>query len=198
MSQIILPYDKQFFDEYGVYIKPVNYPISSRKLDSLRKIAYMQKYFQCNPVKFIDIMFNIELLDFQALLVERSWFTKNVLAVCSRGAGKSTIIDLQLMAKGMLFSNYWAYIASGSGSQAQDTFMTLQRLANDAIETFEGSTGKVFKNELVTNQASGDGFTHNPNGFAYSLYDGSSCLTLNSNIDRKRGEVLCIFHNYID
>lgn len=85
MSQMILPYDKEFFDEYGVYIKPVNYPLSSKKIDSLRQIARMQKYFQCNPVKFIDIMFNIELLDFQALLVERSWFTKNVLAVCSRG-----------------------------------------------------------------------------------------------------------------
>jgi hypothetical protein len=40
------------------------------------------------------------------------------------------------MAKGMLFSNYWAYIASGSGSQAQDTFTTLEKLANDSIETF--------------------------------------------------------------
>lgn len=190
MSQIILPYDKQFFNEYGVFIKPVNYPMSSRKLDSLRKIAYMQKYFQCNPVKFIDIMFNIQLLDFQALLVQRSWFTKNVLAVCSRGAGKSTVIDLQLMAKGMLFSNYWAYIASGSGSQAQDTFTTLEKLANDSIETFQGSTGKIFKNELVTNNTSGDGFIHNPNGFTYSLYDGSSVTSLNANIDRKRGFVL--------
>lgn len=92
MSQIILPYDKQFFNEYGVFIKPVNYPMSSRKLDSLRKIAYMQKFFQCNPVKFIDIMFGIELLDFQALLVERSWFTKNVLAVCSRGKNQEQFI----------------------------------------------------------------------------------------------------------
>lgn len=187
MSQIVLPYDKQFFNEYGVYIKPVDYPLSSKKIDSLRNIAYMQKFFQCNPVKFIDIMFNIELLDFQALLIERSWFCKNTLAVMSRGAGKSTVIDLQLMAKGMLFSNYWAYLASGSGDQAEQTFLTLERLANDNIETFQGSTGKIFKNEVVVNAANGDGFSHNPNGFIYRLYDGSFTQTLNSNIDKKRG-----------
>lgn len=188
MSQIMLPYDKQFFDQYGVYIKPVNYPLSSKKIDTLKNIAYIQKYFQCNPVKFIDFMFNIELLDFQALLVERSWFCKNVLAVMSRGAGKSTIIDLQLMAKDMLFSNYWAYIASGSGDQAEQTFLTLERLANDSIDTFQGSTGKIFKNELVQKAATGDGFSHNPNGFTYELYNGSFTQTLNSNIDKKRGK----------
>ena len=93
------------------------------------------------------------------------------------------------MAKGMLFSNYWAYIASGSGSQAQDTVTTLEKLANDSIETFQGSTGKIFKNELVTNNTS-DGFIHNPNGFTYSLYDGSSVTSLNANIDRKRGRLV--------
>lgn len=94
------------------------------------------------------------------------------------------------MSKGMLFSNYWSYIASGSGSQAEDTFMTLERLANDSIENFQGSTGKVFKNQVVKNAANGDGFSHNPNGFMYTLYDGSFVQTLNSNIDKRRGRVL--------
>lgn len=87
------------------------------------------------------------------------------------------------MAKDMLFSNYWAYIASGSSSQSEDTFMTLEKLANDSIETFQGSTGKIFKNELVKNASNGDGFSHNPNGFIYKLYNGSFTQTLNSNID---------------
>lgn len=73
---------------------------------------------------------------------------------------KSTVIDLGLMAKGMLFTNYWAYIASGTGSQAETTFNTLERLANDNIETFSGSTGKIFKNEIEIKNASGDGFSH--------------------------------------
>lgn len=187
MSQIILPYDKDFFDEYQVFIKPTAYTLSNKKIESLINIANMQRYFQCNPVKFIDIMFNIELLDFQALMVERSWLCPNVLCVCTRGAGKTTVIDLELMAKGMLNCNYWAYIASGTGDQAQQTFNVLEKLANDNIDTFAGSTGKIFKNELEIKNATGDGFSHNPSGFTYRLYNGSDVTTLNSNLDAHRG-----------
>ena len=192
MSQIILPtndivYDKDFYMDYGLFVKPIDYPLSTRKIESLLAIAEMQKYFQCNPVKFIDIMFNIELLDGQALMVMRSWSCPNVLDVCTRGYGKSTVIDLELMSKDMLFCNYWAYIASGSGSQAEQTFSTLEKLANDNIDTFAGSTGKIFKDEIKIKNAAGDGFSHSSNGFNYELYNGSQTTTLNSNIDRKRG-----------
>ena len=190
MSRLILPndiYDKDFYQDYGIFVKPIDYPLSTRKIESLLAISEMQKYFQCNPVRFIDIMFNIELLDAQSLMVMRSWDCPNVLAVCTRGFGKSTVIDLELMSKDMLFCNYWAYIASGSGSQAEQTFTTLEKLANDNIDTFSGSTGKIFKDEIRIKNASGDGFSHSSNGFNYELYNGSQTVTLNSNIDRKRG-----------
>lgn len=338
MSQILIPYcdvpleyDKDFYHDYGIFVKPIDYPLSSRKIESLLEIAEMQKFFQCNPVKFIDIMFNIELLDMQALAVQKTWICPNSLLVCTRGFGKalaldtriptingsrkisdikvgdyvydeerrltrvtntseifvghrcfrivfedgevitadedhlwricsdndiyfdqntrwiheniskcnlyvptaknsgwssykkkilyvnetdsvptkclmvdspnhlflcgnrdtvthnSTVIDLELMSKGMLFNNYWCYIASGSGSQAENTFNTLEKLANDNIDTFAGSTGRVFKNEVEIKNAAGDGFSHSSNGFNYSLYNGSMTATLNSNIDAKRG-----------
>ena len=195
MSQIILPYnddfsldyDKDFYSDYGIFVKPIIYPMSTRKIESLLEIAKMQKYFQCNPVRFIDLMFNIELLDSQALAVQKTWICPNSLLVCTRGWGKSTVIDLSIMSKGMCFNNNWTYIASGSGSQAEQTFTTLERLANDNIDTFTGSTGKVFKNEIEIKNAAGDGFSHSSNGFNYSLYNGAMTQTLNSNIDAKRG-----------
>lgn len=198
MSQIILPsnydlsYDKDFYKDYGIFVKPIDYPMSTRKIESLMAIAEMQKYFQCNPVRFIDTMFNIELLDGQALMIMRSWACPNVLNVCTRGYGKSTVIDLELMSKDMLFCNYWAYIASGSGSQAEQTFTTLEKIANDNIDTFSGSTGKIFKDEVKIKNAAGDGFSHSSNGFNYELYNGSQTTTLNSNIDRKRGRFFII------
>ena len=100
----------------------------------------------------------------------------------------STIIDIMIMAKDMLFNNYWTYIASGSGSQAEETFTTLERLANDNIDTMLGSTGYIFKQEIEIKNAAGDGFSHSSNGFSYSLYNGAFTQTLNSNIDRKRGK----------
>lgn len=80
--------------------------------------------------------------------MQRSWNCPNVLVVATRGLGKSTVIDLILMSKGMLFNNFWSYIASGSGGQAEQTFTTLERLANDNIDEMVGSTGYIFKNEV--------------------------------------------------
>jgi len=186
-SQELLNYDKDVYDQYGIYVKPHGYSISSRKIDSYIQIANIQKYLQCNPVRAIDLFFNIELLDGQSLLVERSWICPNVLAVCTRGYGKSTVIDLEIMAKDMCFCNVWTYIASGTGGQAEQTFTTLERLANDSIDTFYGSTGSIFKNEIEIKSAAGDGFSHSSNGFSYSCYNGAMTKTLNSNIDAKRG-----------
>lgn len=191
-----LPYDKDFYKDYGVFVKPIDYPLSSRKVEALTAIAEMQHYFQCNPLRWIDIMYNVELIDSQALAIQRTWNCPNALILATRGWGKSTVISLETMAKDSLFCNYWSYIASGTGSQAENTFMTLEKLANDNIETFSGSTGKVFKNEVVIKSANGDGFSHNPNGFNYTLYNGSSTVTLNSNIDAKRGKFLTKMYLY--
>ena len=40
-----LPYDKDFYKDYGIYVKPIDYPLSTRKIESLIEIANMQKYF---------------------------------------------------------------------------------------------------------------------------------------------------------
>lgn len=177
-----------FDDEYTVYVKPGSYAMSTRKLESLIYIAKIQKYYQCNPVRFIDDFFNIELLDAQAYVVQRTWNCPNVLVLASRGFGKSTVIDLILMSKDMLFCNVWSYIASGSGSQAEETFTKLEQIANDNIDEMRGSTGYIFKQEVEINNAAGDGFSHGSNGFKYTLYNGSFTQTLNSNIDKKRGK----------
>ena len=177
-----------FNDDSVIYVKPGVYAMSTRKLESLLYIARLQKYYQCNPVRFIDDFFNIELLDAQAYVVQRTWNCPNVLVLASRGFGKSTVIDLILMSKDMLFCNVWSYIASGSGSQAEETFTKLEQIANDNIDEMKGSTGYIFKHEVEINNAAGDGFSHGSNGFKYSLYNGSFTQTLNSNIDRKRGK----------
>ena len=161
-----------------IYVRQGVFAMSQRKIERLIRIAEIQKYYQCNPVKFINDFFNIELLDAQAWVIQRSWTCPNVLLVCTRGFGKSTIIDIMIMAKDMLFNNYWTYIASGSGSQAEETFTTLERLANDNIDTMLGSTGYIFKQEVEIKNAAGDGFSHSSNGFSYSLYNLISKLNL--------------------
>lgn len=102
----------------------------------------------------------------------------------------SSMIAIYIMAKSLLFPNYRSYIAAGSSDQAIETFMKIEALASDAIESATGLT-KYFLDELrIANGsgASGNGFVHNPMGYTFSLWNNSKCVSLNSNIDKKRGK----------
>lgn len=77
--------ENMFTDYDTVYVKPGVYAMSTRKLESLVKIAELQRYYQCNPVRFISDFFGIELIDAQAWIVQRSWNCPNVLVVATRG-----------------------------------------------------------------------------------------------------------------
>lgn len=171
-----------------IYKKDITYPMSSRKIEGFQKIAEEKKYYQENPVKFIKDFFNIQLLDSQAYLMQMAWTTPQVMICASRAYGKSFWIVLFAMAKQMLSVFPWnCYIASGSSQQSATTFKKLEDIANDRINSLINSSGYIFKNEVEISNAAGDGFSHNPSGFTYSLNNGSFCKTLSSNVDRARG-----------
>lgn len=185
-------YGKDFVKEVlgieQIYVKPREYVLSSKKLEGFIKLNEERLYYQKNPVRFIQDFFNIQLVDSQAYLLQKAWITPNVLITASRAYGKSFWIDLFTMAKQMLESDpFSVYIASGSAQQSATTFRKLEDIANDRISSLKGSTGKIFKNEVVVQNAAGDGFSHNPAGFEYKLYNDSFTKTLNSNVDKNRG-----------
>ena len=111
--------------DYQVFIKPTEYSMSQRKLEGYKKLAEIRAYYQRNPVKFMEDILGAKLLDSQAYCVANSWNTPFVLWVCSRGWGKSTVVDLMLMAKSYLNPFYTSYIAAGSSEQSIQTFQTL-------------------------------------------------------------------------
>ena len=164
------------------------YPISNKKLEGFIRLNEERNYYQQNPVKFYEDFFRIQLLDSQAYLMQSAWPTKNVVVCASRAWGKSLWIVLFIMGKQMLSSEPWnCYIASGSSQQSATTFRKLEDVANDRISSLRGSTGKIFKNEVVVNAAAGDCFSHNPSGFEYKVYNDAFTRTLSSNVDRARG-----------
>lgn len=176
-------------DNYSsVYVPKREYPISNKKLEGFIRLNEERNYYQQNPVKFFEDFFRIQLLDSQAYLMQSAWPTKNVIICASRAWGKSIWISWFVMGKQMLSSDPWnCYIASGSSQQSATTFRKLEDVANDRISSLRGSTGKLFKNEVVINAAAGDGFSHNPAGFEYKIYNDSFTRTLSSNVDRARG-----------
>lgn len=171
-----------------IYLRQKDYSISNKKLEGFIRLNEERDYYQQNPVKFFEDFFRIQLLDSQAYLMQSAWPTKNVVVCASRAWGKSLWVVWFIMAKQMLSSEPWnCYIASGSSEQSATTFRKLEDVANDRITSLRGSTGRLFKNEVVVNAASGDGFSHNPSGFMYKVYNDSFTRTLSSNVDRGRG-----------
>lgn len=73
-------------DNNTIYVRPGIYAMSTRKIESLIALAEIQRYYQANPVRFIDDWFNIELLDAQAYIVQRAWVweaaTSDDLPIC--------------------------------------------------------------------------------------------------------------------
>jgi len=171
-----------------LYAPNKEFSLSSRKVQGYKRIAKYRKYYQENPVRFIRDFFNIQLIDSQSYIIQSMWNTQNVLLVASRAYGKSFLVVLFIMSKQMLSSYPWnCYIASGSGQQSATTFKKLEDIANDRISSLLNSTGSIFKNEVEINAASGDGFSHNPAGFTYNLFNGAFTMTLNSSVDKNRG-----------
>ena len=173
----------------NIYTPEQYVSMSNKKLEGLKRIALYRSYYQRNPVFFIRDFFNIQLLDSQAYLLMEAWGKRQTMLLASRAYGKSFWVVLFCMTKQMLASTPWiCYIASGSAEQSATTFKKLEDIANDRVDSLLNSTGSIFKNEVEINNATGDGFSHNPAGFEYHLYNSSMTKSLNSNVDRNRGK----------
>jgi hypothetical protein len=92
-----------------------------------------------------------------------------------------------IMAKSLLIPNFQTYILAGVGSQSQEMFMKIEKIAKKEIASFTGLTD-VFFNELVKSASNTDGFTHNPQSFQFKLYNGSTVNSLNGSFDNNRSK----------
>lgn len=116
-----------------------------------------------------------------------SWVTPFNVWCQSRSSGKTTLFAPFIMTKSMLVPNYQTYIISGVGSQAQETFLKIEKIAKKEISSFTGLTD-VFYNETVKSSANRDGFTHNPASFKYQLFNNSATNSLNGNAEGIRSK----------
>lgn len=126
-------------------------------------------------------------MDYQRYVFMNSWTKPFVLWVMSRNAGKSTLSAPFAMAKMLLFPNFESYILSVTSAQSQDTFLKIEKIAKQQIESFTGLTD-VFYNEIVKSTANTDGFTHSPQGFKLKLFNGSGITSLSGMEDNLRGK----------
>ncbi|HYK73844.1 MAG TPA: terminase [Pseudoneobacillus sp.] len=161
--------------------------LSQRKIDGYLKLAEIIQWGRKQPVKFVERFFGMELLDYQKYVFMESWYKQYVLWCMGRNSGKTTLGSPFIMAKSLLIPNFQAYILAGVGSQSQEMFLKIEKIAKREIASFTGLTD-VFYNETVKSSANTDGFTHNPASFQYKLYNGSIVNSLNGSFDNNRSK----------
>lgn len=161
--------------------------MSQRKIDGYLKLGEVVNWGRKYPVRFVERFFGMELLDYQKYVFMNSWTTPFVLWCMGRNSGKTTLGAPFIMAKSLLIPNFQAYILAGVGSQSQEMFMKIEKIAKREIASFTGLTD-VFYNETVKSAANTDGFTHNPSSFQYRLYNGSLVNSLNGSFDNNRSK----------
>lgn len=164
-----------------------NKMMSQRKIDGYLKLAEIIQWGRKWPLRFVELMFGIDLLDYQKYIFMESWTTPFCVWCMGRNGGKTTLGSPFIMTKSMLIPNFNTYILAGVGSQSQEMFMKIENIAKNNIASFTGLTD-VFLNETVKSAANTDGFTHNPASFKCSLYNGSTIHSLNGAVDSNRSK----------
>jgi len=175
------------FGEYGIFVRPNLYDMTTKKHREKMNLAEFLQWGRRNPSRFIEEVFNVQLMDYQRYLIDNSWNKPFVVWAMSRNGGKSLLAALFIMAKMLLIPGFKAYILAGVGSQSIELFTKMEQFAMKNIASFT-NLNDVFQSNVVKSQANSTGWVHNPASYTVRTYGGSQCFTLNGAFDNNRSK----------
>lgn len=160
--------------------------LSRRKRELYEQNSKLLKYWRRNPIIACRDILGIELLDYQKWQLIMSWNTPYVVWCCGRNSGKSFVGAIIIMLKFLLFENQQIYIISSVGSQSQESFLKVEAIAQQRIESIKGLKDIFFYD--VVKGSNSNGFIHDKTSFRVSSHNGSNIFTLNGNPDNNRSK----------
>ena len=175
------------FSKYGIFVRPNLYNMTTKKYREKIDLAEFLQWGRRNPSRFIEEVFNVQLMDYQRYLIDSSWNKPFVVWAMSRNGGKSLLAALFIMAKMLLIPGFKAYILAGVGSQSIELFNKMEQFAMKNIASFT-NLNDVFQSNVVKSQANSTGWVHNPASYTVRTYGGSQCFTLNGAFDNNRSK----------
>ena len=92
------------FSKYGIFVRPNLYNMTTKKYREKIDLAEFLQWGRRNPSRFIEEVFNVQLMDYQRYLIDSSWNKPFVVWAMSRNGGKSLLAALFIMAKIPLLS----------------------------------------------------------------------------------------------
>ncbi len=178
---------EDIFGEYGIFVRPNLYDMTTKKYREKLDLAEFLQWGRRNPSRFIEEVFNVQLMDYQRYLIDSSWNKPFVVWAMSRNGGKSLLAALFIMAKMLLIPGFKAYILAGVGSQSIELFTKMEQFAMKNISSFT-NLNDVFQSNVVKSQANSTGWVHNPASYTVRTYGGSQVFTLNGAFDNNRSK----------
>lgn len=175
------------FGEYGIFVKPNLYNMTTKKYREKVDLAEFLQWGRRNPARFIEEVFNVQLMDYQRYLIDSSWTKPFVVWAMSRNGGKSLLASLFIMAKMLLIPGFKAYVLAAVGSQSIELFTKMEQFAMKNISSFT-NLNDIFQSNVVKSQANSTGWVHNPASYTVRTYGGSQCFTLNGAFDNNRSK----------
>ena len=175
------------FYEGGIFVRPNLYDMTTKKYREKLDLAEFLQWGRRNPSRFIEEVFNVQLMDYQRYLIDSSWNKPFVVWAMSRNGGKSLLAALFIMAKMLLIPGFKAYILAAVGSQSIELFTKMEQFAMKNISSFT-NLNDIFQSNVVKSQANSSGWVHNPASYTVRTYGGSQCFTLNGAFDNNRSK----------
>ena len=161
-----------------------NYVMSSHKRKQCELDASAIAYYRRNPCIACEDLLGIRLFDAQKYILESTWNASQSVWCCSRNFGKSFLGAVLMILKAMLYENMGIYIVSSVGEQAKKTFTKIEEIVTRTGQTYasikSSDENDIAENETLKSPSNKSGFSHAPEGYEVSFYNGSSIYTLNS------------------
>ena len=165
---------------------------SQKKLEAYDRFGKVINEGRKNPIWFVEYMYGLKLIDYQAYGFMKSWWTPYVLWLCSRRAGKTVTASIFLQAKMLLIPNYNVYISTNSAAQSIEIFKMIENIALQRVPSFATATD-VFAAEVEKNSNNKTGFVHDTAGHRFRLPNNSQLLTLSTHSEANRGKGGSVF-----
>lgn len=175
------------------YICPLSEKeFSQKKLEAYDRFSQVINEGRKNPIWFVEYMYGIKLIDYQAYGFMKSWWTPFVLWLCSRRTGKTVTASVFLQAKMLLIPNYNVYISTNSAAQSVEIFKMIENIALQRVPSFATATD-IFAMEVEKNSNNKTGFVHDTAGHRFRLPNNSQLLTLSTHAEANRGKGGSVF-----
>ena len=170
----------------SVYHGETENGIDPLDVEAIGPYMLMIQWGREHPSAFIEKVFGVPLLDYQKLIIEKTWRATVAVWLMTRNGGKSFLVGLFMAARGLLFPNQDIQICNKTARQANETFAQLEKFAKNQIASVV-SNNTVFLNELDRNN--NDGFTHDDKkGHECHLMNGSVIHSVAGTADSIRGK----------